>query len=266
VTAVSAQDEQEARHDRDHRDDERHERHKRREHERQHEERAHAADDALGEQAQAAALPARVGERAEAAQVDGRPSDRRAAQRCPNRPQGIGVPPSTSRVAAIPSRSGIRTSIRTTSGRRALAAATAVRPFPASPTTSTAGSLRSSDAGASWRPVIVAPILAGSEPAFRGVARLDAYPGPFAAVTPSEAVFLGQCPACDPQHVMVLRTEDGGTRWQRHVIGGFVPTGLAFADADHGWMTTQLGGYPGRHSAILATTDGGRTWHPVYPA
>jgi photosystem II stability/assembly factor-like uncharacterized protein len=124
----------------------------------------------------------------------------------------------------------------------------------------------SSDAGASWRPVIVAPILAGSEPAFRGVARLDAYPGPFAAVTPSEAVFLGQCPACDPQHVMVLRTEDGGTRWQRHVIGGFVPTGLAFADASHGWMTTQLGGYPGRHSAVLATTDGGRTWHPVYPA
>ena len=124
----------------------------------------------------------------------------------------------------------------------------------------------SSDAGASWRPVVVAPILAGSDPAFRGVARLDAYPGPFAVVTPSEAVFLGQCPACDPQHVMVLRTEDGGGRWQRHVIGGFVPTGLAFADAGHGWMTTQLGGYPGRHAAILATTDGGRSWHPVFPA
>jgi len=27
----------------------------------------------------------------------------------------------------------------------------------------------------------------------------------------------------------------------------------------------QLGGYPGRHAAILATTDGGRSWHPVYP-
>ena len=124
----------------------------------------------------------------------------------------------------------------------------------------------SSDAGASWRPVVIAPIVAGSDPAFHGVVRLDAYPGPFAAVTASEAVFLGQCPACDPQHVMVLRTEDGGSSWHRHAIDGFVPTGLAFADADHGWMTTQLGGYPGRHTAILATTDGGRSWRPVFPA
>jgi photosystem II stability/assembly factor-like uncharacterized protein len=124
----------------------------------------------------------------------------------------------------------------------------------------------SADAGATWRPVVVAPILAGSDPAFHGVARLDNYPGPFAAVTPSQAVFLGQCPACDPQHVMVLRTEDGGSHWARHVIDGFAPTGLAFADAAHGWMTTQLGGYPGRHAAILATTDGGRSWHPVFPA
>ena len=123
----------------------------------------------------------------------------------------------------------------------------------------------SADAGATWRPVVVAPLLAGSDPAFHGVAQLDAYPGPFAAVSPSEAVFLGQCPACDPQHVTVLRSQDGGTSWERHVINGFVPTGLAFADAEHGWMTTQLGGYPGRHAAILATTDGGRSWHPVYP-
>ncbi|HEX2378186.1 MAG TPA: YCF48-related protein [Gaiellales bacterium] len=124
----------------------------------------------------------------------------------------------------------------------------------------------SPDAGASWKPVVVAPILAGSDPAFHGVAQLDNYAGPFAAVTPSEAVFLGQCPACDPQHVMVLRTQDGGAQWERHVINGFVPTGVAFADSGHGWMTTQLGGYPGRHAAILATTDGGRTWHPVFPA
>jgi len=123
----------------------------------------------------------------------------------------------------------------------------------------------SPNAGASWRPVVVAPILAGSHPAFRDVVRLDAYPGPFDAMSAAEAVFLGQCPACDPQHVMVLRTEDGGANWQRHVIGGFVPTGVAFADARHGWMTTQLG-YPGRHAAILATSDGGRTWHRVFPA
>jgi photosystem II stability/assembly factor-like uncharacterized protein len=124
----------------------------------------------------------------------------------------------------------------------------------------------SADAGASWRPVVVAPILAGSDPAFRGVTQLDAYSGPFAAVSATQAVFLGQCPGCDPQRVMVLRTQDGGSRWDRHVINGFVPAALAFADADHGWLAAQLGGYPGRHPAILATTDGGRTWHPVYPS
>lgn len=123
----------------------------------------------------------------------------------------------------------------------------------------------SSDSGTNWRPVVVAPIVAGSDPVFHGVAQLDAYPGPFDVVSAAEAVFLGQCPACDPQHVMVLRTEDGGANWQRHVINGFVPTGLAFADARHGWMTTQLGNFPGRHAAILATTDGGRTWRPAFP-
>ena len=124
----------------------------------------------------------------------------------------------------------------------------------------------SADAGVAWQPVVVAPMLVGSDPAFANVTPLDAYPGPFAAVSASEAIFLGQCPACNPQHVTVLRTKDGGERWGRRVVNGFVPTGLAFADRDHGWMTTLVGGLEGRRSAILATTDGGRSWHPVYPS
>ena len=124
----------------------------------------------------------------------------------------------------------------------------------------------SADAGVAWQPVVVSPMLVGSDPAFANVTPLDAYPGPFAAVSASEAIFLGQCPACNPQHVTVLRTRDGGERWERRVVNGFVPTGLAFADPDHGWMTTLVGGVEGRRSAILATTDGGRSWHPVYPS
>jgi photosystem II stability/assembly factor-like uncharacterized protein len=122
------------------------------------------------------------------------------------------------------------------------------------------------DGGVGWQPVVVAPMLAGSDPTFKGVTPLDSYPGPFAATSASRAVFLGQCPACDPQHVTVLRTQDGGGGWDRHLIAGFVPTGLAFADAAHGWMTTLIGGLEGRRSAILATSDGGRSWHPVYPS
>jgi photosystem II stability/assembly factor-like uncharacterized protein len=124
----------------------------------------------------------------------------------------------------------------------------------------------SADAGVGWQPVVVAPMLVGSDPAFANVTPLDAYPGPFAAVSASEAIFLGQCPACNPQHVTVLRTRDGGARWDRRVVNGFFPTGLAFADPGHGWMTTLVGGVEGRRSAILATTDGGRSWHPVYPS
>jgi photosystem II stability/assembly factor-like uncharacterized protein len=124
----------------------------------------------------------------------------------------------------------------------------------------------SADAGVAWQPVVVSPMLVGSDPAFANITPLDAYPGPFAAVSASEAIFLGQCPACNPQHVTVLRTRDGGARFERRVVNGFVPTGLAFADRDHGWMTTLVGGLEGRRSAILATTDGGRSWHPVYPS
>jgi photosystem II stability/assembly factor-like uncharacterized protein len=124
----------------------------------------------------------------------------------------------------------------------------------------------SADAGVGWQPVVVAPMLVGSVPAFANVTSLDAYSGPFAAVSASEAIFLGSCPPCDPQHVTVLRTRNAGARWDRRVVNGFYPTGLAFADPDHGWMTTLVGGVEGRRSAILATTDGGRSWHPVYPS
>jgi photosystem II stability/assembly factor-like uncharacterized protein len=124
----------------------------------------------------------------------------------------------------------------------------------------------SNDGGVAWQPVVVSPVLVGSDPAFHGVTPLDAYPGPFDAISATQAVFLGQCPACDPQRVTVLRTDDGGQGWDREVVGGFAPTGLDFADGRHGWMTTVIGGQEGRRSAILATTDGGRTWRPVFPS
>jgi len=124
----------------------------------------------------------------------------------------------------------------------------------------------SGDGGVGWQPVLVAPMLAGSDPTFAGVTPLDAYSGPFAAVSASTAVFLGTCPACNPQRVTVLRTHDGGTRWARITVDGFAPTGVAFADPAHGWMTALIGGTEGRRPAILATVDGGRTWRPAYPS
>lgn len=121
----------------------------------------------------------------------------------------------------------------------------------------------SADGGATWSAEIVGTLDQG-QPEFKHAQALDAYPGPFAAVSGDQAVFLGQCPACDPQHVAVLRTQDAGATWDRQVIDGYVPTAVSFADADHGWMTSGSG-YPGRGAAILATTDGGGTWRVVFP-
>ena len=120
----------------------------------------------------------------------------------------------------------------------------------------------SADGGATWSAEIAGTLNQG-QPEFKGAQVLDAYPGPFASASGDQAVFLGQCPACDPQHVKVLRTQDAGASWQTQVIDGFMPTALSFADADHGWMTTEFGS-PGRGAAILATSDGGTSWRVVF--
>ena len=112
----------------------------------------------------------------------------------------------------------------------------AARPTPRTPAPTGAS------AGSRWWS---SPMLVGSNSRFAGVTPLDSYSGPFAAVSASKAVFLGECPACDPQRVTVLRTHDGGTHWERSVVDGFAPTGLSFADAAHGWMTAVIGGTEG---------------------
>ncbi|MFY9573952.1 MAG: hypothetical protein WAV20_21350, partial [Blastocatellia bacterium] len=69
---------------------------------------------------------------------------------------------------------------------------------------------------------------------------------------------------------VVLRTTDGGSSWALSRIGyKEVPTTVFFVDADNGWVggATPPPGEEegiGGPSAILATNDGGRTWHSQY--
>jgi len=69
---------------------------------------------------------------------------------------------------------------------------------------------------------------------------------------------------------VVLKTTDGGSSWTlTRLAQKQTPICVFFADADSGWIggSTPLLGEEesiGGPSAILATTDGGHTWHPQY--
>ncbi|MCP4190549.1 MAG: hypothetical protein GY768_07960 [Planctomycetaceae bacterium] len=56
----------------------------------------------------------------------------------------------------------------------------------------------------------------------------------------------------------VLHTDNGGKSWEVQQTGQSLPIfALHFIDAKHGWAVGALG-------TILATTDGGTTWHPQH--
>jgi photosystem II stability/assembly factor-like uncharacterized protein len=112
---------------------------------------------------------------------------------------------------------------------------------------------RSIDGGDAWSPMVVGT-LNQNDPALAGAQVGDDIAGPFVAISADEAVFLGQCPACDPQRMSVLVTNDGEVD-----VDGYVPIAISFADADRGWISAQVAP-PDSGTAILTTTDGGKTW------
>jgi photosystem II stability/assembly factor-like uncharacterized protein len=108
---------------------------------------------------------------------------------------------------------------------------------------------QTADAGAHW--AAVTPLPAGEIGYF-----LDTRHG----------WLMGPAGAPDPRQWVVDRTVDGGVTWTRagEVQGPQVVDSatLAFTDPDDGWVVLGTQSAPG-HTGLLATRDGGRTWHEV---
>ena len=120
--------------------------------------------------------------------------------------------------------------------------------------------------GSVWKPVLgvstagagLAPGGAASAPRGPGSS-----PGALAVVSDETAYMSGGCEACGNGTVQVYRTGNGGHSWSHGAVifGGGMSVGywsMSFPTANDGWLVTQ--------SALLHSTDGGRTWREDFPA
>jgi hypothetical protein len=127
--------------------------------------------------------------------------------------------------------------------------------------------------GTKWRPIFAEQYTAS--PSLRKHVRTNSpsvYPGPFSAVSPDQAVFIGWCPPCaapaSPRMLgpapLDIALRGGAVLIRR----GSIPyisqaTGAAFLSVSDGWVV----GISQSHrvtSLIMHTTDGGRTWQPQF--
>ena len=115
------------------------------------------------------------------------------------------------------------------------------------------------DGGAHWRGVLA--VFGGQElPAAPG-----SYPGPFSVIDPQRAFLLSPTPAAEATGAVLI--SQGGRRLQRLPdlpgITLFAPTAVSFASASHGWA---VGADLAGRAVLLATSDGGRSWHSQLPS
>ena len=120
----------------------------------------------------------------------------------------------------------------------------------------------SRDGGAHWRGVLstLGAVLTVRLPGGPG-----SYPGPFSVVDPQRAFLLSPSPAAETTGAVLL--SQGGSQLRRlpdiPATTLFMPHSVSFASATRGWAVgTNLAG----RAVLLATTDGGRSWHSQLPS
>jgi photosystem II stability/assembly factor-like uncharacterized protein len=127
--------------------------------------------------------------------------------------------------------------------------------------------------GTTWRPIYAEQYTAS--PSLRKQVRTESpggYPGPFSAISRSQAAYIGWCPPCTapgspglagPAPLDIAR-RGGALLIRRGRIAGLTQaTGAAFLTVNDGWV---VGIKQGGHASamIVHTSDGGRTWQTQY--
>ncbi len=128
-------------------------------------------------------------------------------------------------------------------------------------------------AGGTWQPIFAEQYTAS--PGLRArvhAASPGVYPGPFSAISPDQAVFVGECPPCSapasPRLLgpvpMDIALHGGAVLIRRGRISQLSQaTAAAFVTASDGWVTG-IRQASQRISVIMHTTDGGRSWQEQY--
>jgi photosystem II stability/assembly factor-like uncharacterized protein len=120
----------------------------------------------------------------------------------------------------------------------------------------------SGDGGAHWHGVLstlgaVLPVRLPDGP--------GSYPGPFSVIDPQRAFLLSPTPAAEATGAVV--TSQGGSQLRRLPdlpgITLFMPHSVSFASASRGWA---VGADLAGRAVLLATSDGGRSWHSQLPS
>jgi photosystem II stability/assembly factor-like uncharacterized protein len=125
--------------------------------------------------------------------------------------------------------------------------------------------------GRSWRPIFAEQYFPHPGARVRAQAP-GVYPGPFSAISESQAAFIGSCPACtapaSPRMLgpaPLVTASDGGAKLIRRgrIAGLAQAAGVAFLSGTDGWVVGVSQNRPVT-SLILHTADGGRTWRAQY--
>lgn len=119
--------------------------------------------------------------------------------------------------------------------------------------------------GRNWRVLFEESYIeSAARPGVRAPNGPGSYPGPFSAISPDAAAFVGYSPPLGYGAApLELITSGGATRTSMGNVDGIsVPVAAAFTSPSRGWVVGET--LPSRGFVIEATSDGGRTWTRQY--